>query len=232
MKSRHIRWIPIVATALLVSACAGSPEPQTMPDAEPQAAPGPDEAEREALTRLYEARSDSVLMSVNEGDVKFMQGMISHHAQALVMAGMAPTHEASPEMRILTARIINAQKDEIAVMQSWLRDRRQHAPEVEIDGLQLMVDGEKPMLMHGMLSDEQLSQLNMARGPEWDRLFLEYMIMHHEGAVMMVRELFATDGATNDDVSFKLASDIQVDQITEIRRMKLMLEEMSGGSDR
>ena len=81
-----------------------------------------------------------------------------------------------------------------------------------------------PMQMPGMLTSEQLEDLEKARGPEYDRLFLTYMIQHHEGAVTMVHELFATDGAAQDDVAFKLASDIQVDQITEIARMRRMLE--------
>ena len=190
------------------------------------------DAERDRLEELYRARADSARMNVSDADVRFMTGMISHHAQALVMSRMAPSHGASPEMRILTSRIINAQTDEIALMQSWLRDRGRHVPEVEIEGLTLLVDGERPMLMHGMLTDAQLAELDAAHGAEWDRLFLEYMILHHEGAVHMVMDLFATDGAANDDLAFKLASDIQVDQITEIRRMKLMLEAMGDDGSR
>jgi len=155
--------------------------------------------------------------------------MISHHAQALVMAALAPTHDASPQMRILTSRIINAQRDEIATMQAWLRDRGQPVPEVQIDGLELKIDGAPPMRMQGMLTDAQLRELDAARGREFDRLFLTYMIMHHQGAVSMVHDLFGTDGAGQDDLAFKLASDIQVDQITEIRRMELMLEELERG---
>ncbi len=157
-----------------------------------------------------------------------MTGMISHHAQALVMSGLAPTHGASPVMRILTSRIINAQTDEIAFMQAWLRDRQRHVPEVEVDGLTLTIDGGPAPRMHGMLSDAQMQELAAARGVEWDRVFLTYMIQHHEGAVTMVSDLFATDGAANDDIAFKMASDIQVDQRTEIRRMKGMLEEIAG----
>lgn len=160
-------------------------------------------------------------MRVSEADVRFMTGMIGHHAQALVMAGFATASNAGPQLRILTARIINAQKDEIALMQGWLADRNRPVPEVH-DGGHM----EHPMQMPGMLSQEQLDELEAARGPDYDRLFLTYMIMHHEGAVSMVHELFGTDGAAQDDVAFKLASDIQVDQITEIARMRKMLEAM------
>ena len=219
MKTRHIGHTTAFLT-LALSACAGNPAP-----GEPQQETGAD-PDIERLEELFAARADSARMNVSEADVRFMTGMISHHAQALVMAAMAPTHGASDEMKILTGRIINAQTDEIDLMQAWLRDRGRHAPEVEIDGLELLVDGRPAPRMHGMLTPEQLRRLDEARGLEWDRLFLQYMIQHHEGAVMMVTELFATDGAANDDLTFKLASDIQVDQITEIRRMKLMLEEM------
>ena len=85
------------------------------------------------------------------------------------------------------------------------------------------------MHMPGMLTQEQMRELDAGRGREFDRLFLKYMIQHHQGAVSMVHDLFATDGAGQDDLAFKLASDIQVDQITEIRRMELMLEELERG---
>jgi len=93
-------------------------------------------------------------------------------------------------------------------------------------GTTLMVDGGHAMHMPGMLTPEQIQELDDARGAEFDRLFLTYMIQHHQGAVTMVHELFAIDGAAQDEAAFKLASDIQVDQTTEINRMKLMLESL------
>ena len=171
------------------------------------------------LEALYRARQDSALMRVSDADVQFMTGMIGHHAQALVMSGFALANDAGRQIRTLTARIINAQKDEIALMQRWLLDRGRPVPEVDDTGHMAQA-----MDMPGMLSPQQLEDLEKARGPEYDRLFLTYMIQHHEGAVTMVHELFATDGAAQDDVAFKLASDIQVDQITEIARMRSMLE--------
>jgi len=161
-----------------------------------------------------------------------MTGMIAHHAQALIMADLAPTHDAGPAVRVLTARIINSQRDEIALMQRWLRQRGQPVPEVMIDGLTLMLHGvpEHHAHMPGMLTPAQMQELDRARGAEFDRLFLTGMIQHHRGAVTMVENLFATDGAAQDTDAFTLASNIQVDQRTEIARMELMLEALAGAS--
>ena len=208
----------LTAVATVSGACAGHAGPE-------ETAPQTDESAR--LEALYRARTDSARMRFSEADVDFMTGMIGHHAQALVMAGMSPTHGASPSIRTLSARIINAQKDEISVMQQWLRDRDRLVPQVEITGTNLMIHGAShAMHMPGMLTPEQLNELDQARNGEFDRLFLTYMIQHHRGAVTMVHELFATDGAAQGDLAFKLASDIQVDQITEIARMEKMLEEL------
>jgi uncharacterized protein (DUF305 family) len=180
---------------------------------------------------LYLARQDSARMRFTEADVYFVTGMISHHAQALVMSELAPTHGASPSVETLAARIINAQRDEIALMQRWLEDRGQPVPQVKIDGLILTIEMSAPTgdedhehHMPGMLTQEQLEELAAAFGPKFDRLFLTYMIQHHAGAVTMVHDLFSVDGAGQDGAVFKLASDIQVDQITEIERMTQMLD--------
>ena len=164
----------------------------------------------------------------NEADVNFMAGMISHHAQALVMAGWAPSHGASPSIQTLSARIINAQKDEIATLQNWLRDRGLPVPEAKPGPMRMKMNGvEHEMLMAGMLTDAQMKELDAARGPEFDRLFLRDMIQHHEGAVSMVKELFDTPGAAQDPSVFKLASDVSADQTTEIARMRKMLATMT-----
>ena len=196
----------------------GAPAPAARPDADRIA----------RLEAIYQARADSLLLNPHEADIHFITGMIGHHAQALVMAGFAPDNGASPAVQVLCARIINAQSDEIDIMQRWLRERGLPVPEIHIEGSTLMVHGpEHAMNMPGMISPEQLRELGEARGPDFDRLFLTYMIQHHEGAVTMVHELFATDGAAQGDFIFKIASDIQVDQATEIARMELMLEEMT-----
>jgi uncharacterized protein (DUF305 family) len=109
-------------------------------------------------------------------------------------------------------------------MQTWLRDRQLPVPEPDPAGVRMLMDGaEHHHLMPGMLTEEQMRQLDDARGPDFDRLFLTGMIQHHKGAVAMVEELFATDGAGQDNTVFKLASDINVDQTTEIARMQRML---------
>ena len=247
-----------------------------------QAQDAPSTAELEAL---YWARQDSALANYTDDDVAFMAGMIGHHAQALVMSRMAPTHGASPAVQRLAARIINAQRDEIATMQRWLTDRGHAAPQVRPDGTMAMAHNTAPgeaahdmgghgtehdsmnmdhegmnmdhegmdhgaggaamdhaamghganhgamghaMMDHsgmpGMLTDAQLAELDAARGVAFDRLFLAYMIQHHGGAIVMVDDLFGADGAAQDGATFKLASDIQVDQRTEIDRMQQMLD--------
>ncbi len=212
-------------TALLAILAAAGCSGATGNGVETAPQPTVENAEFEAL---YRARMDSAMMLFTEADVRFMTGMIGHHGQALVMAALAPTNGASSSIQTLTARIINAQKDEIATMQQWLRDRGQAVPEIQITGTTMMVHGpEYAMHMPGMLTAEQLRELEAAQGSEFDRLFLTFMIQHHEGAVTMVHELFATDGAGLDELAFKMASDIQADQTTEIARMKLMLEEMT-----
>ena len=176
------------------------------------------------LAAIAKAREDSARRPYTAADVHFMTGMIGHHAQAILMAGWAPTHGASPSVRVLCERIINAQRDEIATMQQWLRDRQQPVPEPNPMGMKMEMAGmEHTMLMPGMLTEEQLKQLDAARGKEFDRLFLTFMIQHHKGAVQMVKELFGSYGAAQDDLVFKFASDVQVDQTTEIARMERML---------
>lgn len=192
-----------------------------------------EQSDIERMEDIYWARVDSARMTFSQADVDFMIGMISHHAQALIMSRLAPENGASQQVRTLAARIINAQKDEIETMQEWLRLRGQPVPEVHIDGLNLTIhiEGYKKghgdhTNMPGMLSQEQLVELSEARGTDFDRLFLRYMIDHHKGAVVMVRKLVNTDGAAQEEDAFRLASDIQVDQITEIERMKIMLDNL------
>ncbi len=190
-----------------------------------------EEKSKKELEELFWARIDSSRMNFTQADVKFMTDMIGHHAQALIMSDLAPKNNASPAIQTLAARIINAQKDEIAIMQTWLKDRNQPVPEVHINGLMLMIHGiegghHDHMKMEGMLSQDQLVELSEAKGKEFDRLFLTYMIQHHQGAVTMVKKLISTDGAVQDEGAFRLATDINVDQITEIERMKLMLRNM------
>jgi uncharacterized protein (DUF305 family) len=212
----------ILTATLLLAACggAGKADPRSSP--EPMAG---DAAGRSAATR---ARADSVRRPYTTADVEFMSHMIAHHAQALVMAKWASTRGASSAIRILAERIINGQQDEIATMQRWLRDRGHPAPEPGTSAT-TQHDNHHPSsdtdLMPGMLTEAQMKELEQARGSEFDRLFLKYMIQHHQGAVTMVSRLFNTPGAARDQSVFKLASDVSADQTSEISRMERMLAE-------
>jgi uncharacterized protein (DUF305 family) len=164
----------------------------------------------------------------SDADVDFMAGMIPHHAQAVIMAGWAPSHDARRDVAILCERIVVGQRDEIAMMQNWLRDRGQTVPDATSTRHKMKMDGvEHDMLMPGMLTDEEMAALDRARGPEFDRLFLIGMIKHHQGAIDMVDVLFKSYGAAQDETVFKFASDVYADQSTEIDRMTEMLESVS-----
>jgi uncharacterized protein (DUF305 family) len=155
-------------------------------------------------------------------DAHFMTGMIAHHAQAVLMAGWAPSHGASASLRALCERIVVGQSDEIAVMQRWLQEHGQPVPAPDPRGL-AMPGMDHPMLMPGMLTPEQMAQLDSARGPEFDRLFLTFMIQHHRGALTMVRELVDTPGGARGPL-FQIAADVSADQTAEIDRMTRMLD--------
>ncbi|OLD97420.1 MAG: hypothetical protein AUG80_11890 [Candidatus Rokubacteria bacterium 13_1_20CM_4_68_9] len=159
----------------------------------------------------------------------FIAGMIGHHAQAIQMAGWCASHDASPSLRPLCERIVVAQKDEIAFAQRWLRERSEYVPPADPRG-HIMQGSDMPMLMPGMLTPQQMAQLDSARGREFDRLFLQYMIMHHQGAITMVQQLLATPGAAQDGPVFRFASDVNADQTTEINRMTLMLDDLKRSS--
>ena len=293
-----MRALAVCLAAAALAGCASAPPVAVAPDAPPVAseAPAAASAPEADLEALYWQRQAAARQRFTDADVAFMTGMIGHHAQALVMARLAPTHGASPAVRRLAARILNAQRDEIATMQRWLRDRGQPVPVVTEAGETRMPpdphaghampgtaepeaghdaetharhvadgtharhqadgthaahhdaaegthsmpghdmaghdmaghdDGMTPMDhagMPGMLSQAQMDELEAARGVAFDRLFLRYMIQHHGGAVTMVNALFEADGAANDEDAFKVASDVQVDQRTEIARMQQMLD--------
>lgn len=175
------------------------------------------------LSATGQARADSIRHPYTAADIRFMTDMIGHHAQAIVMAKWAPTHGASPSVQLLASRIINAQQDEIRTMQNWLRARHQPAPDPAKPMMMTMNGMEMPMLMPGMLTDEQMKELDAAHGADFDRLFLTGMIQHHGGAISMVNKLFSSYGAGQDELVFKFASDVNVDQTTEIARMQKML---------
>lgn len=196
---------------------------------------------------IARARADSLRYPYTKADIDFMSGMIHHHAQAITISRWAVSHGASPAVQRLTARIVNAQTDEIKLMQTWLQDRNQKAPVVDSTGNVTMpgmagmaghdmsmmghdmggmnMNAQGQMNMPGMLNAEQLKALDNSRGADYDKLFLTYMIQHHRGAVTMVKELFKNDGAGQDETVFKFANDVEVDQSTEIKRMMTMMLE-------
>ncbi len=279
----------VIVLLFTLSACS-SVAPLSDSPTDSEAAPDSVSSDYSDLEELYWSRIESSRMSFVRADIDFMTDMISHHSQALIMSNLAPKNDASRAVQTLASRIHNAQQDEIATMQKWLRDRNQPVPKVHIDGLMLMVtiedesgemdhglmdhglmdheamdhdrmdheamdhesmghqsgqngdkesDGEMESTDHdmsghsmnhhdmpGMLTQAQLEELAAAKGLEFDRKFLTFMIEHHLGAVFMVNELFGADGAANDNEIFDLASGIHAEQITEIERMKQMLEEL------
>lgn len=176
------------------------------------------------------ARPELVRQPYSAADVKFMAGMVPHHAQAIVMASLAPKNGASHALQLMCERMLISQRDEIAMMRTWLRDRGQTVPAPDATHHTMDHDGMKhDMLMPGMLSEEELAALRKAKGREFDRLFLIGMIKHHQGAISMVEELFASHGAAQDDQVYLFASDVQADQAAEIERMQLMLDALGGG---
>lgn len=151
-------------------------------------------------------------------DVHFMQMMIGHHAQAILMSQLVADREAGPEVRALALRIDISQRDEIRMMEEWLRERGQPVPDEE----QI-----RAMRMPGLVSAEDLARLAAARGPDFDRLFLELMIEHHLGAVSMVNDLFASPGGAQDPDLFRFATDVAADQLDEIGVMERILERLN-----
>jgi len=152
-------------------------------------------------------------------DIGFMQGMIGHHAQAIEMTALLPTRTTREDMRLLARRIELSQADEIHWMERWLQVRGKAVPDSHAH------HAHGAVLMPGMLTPEEMTRLADAAGRDFDRLFLESMIKHHEGALVMVNDLFMTDGAGQESEIFGFASDVDADQRIEIDRMTMMLRE-------
>jgi len=170
-----------------------------------------------------EQRALGIYQPYSDADIAFMTGMIPHHAQAVIMAGWAPTHGARSDVAILCERIGVGQADEIRSMQQWLSDRGLPVPDATSTRMKMKMNGvEHDMLMPGMLTDKEMAELDKAGGPEFDRLFLIGMIKHHQGAIDMVNDLFKAYGAAQDDTIYKFASDVFADQSIEIQVMHKM----------
>lgn len=223
--TRSQPWVaPTLLATLALGACGGAARKSAV------ASPQPSPSGRPNPSFIARAKADSLRHPYTGADVQFMSHMIGHHSQALVMSGWAPTHGASASVQRLAERIINAQQDEIATMQRWLRNRQQPVPEARAGGMKMTSGVEHEMLMPGMLTEPQMHQLDQAKQGEFDRRFLTFMIQHHRGAVSMVKDLFGTYGAAQDETVFKFANDVNVDQSTEIARMETMLSALSAGS--
>lgn len=158
--------------------------------------------------------------SAHPADVAFVQGMIAHHAQALEMTTLADQRTGNPGIARLAERIRASQTAEIGRMQRWLETRGR--PVASNETPEPHAPGHHP-LMPGMLSADELRRLAAAEGAEFDRLFLAYMIRHHEGALTMVADLFATEAAGQEPELFRLASEVDADQRAEIARMQRLL---------
>jgi uncharacterized protein (DUF305 family) len=191
------------------------PVPQSNPPIIQPGAPG-------ESSRVVTAEKAADLSKVQHtpADVRFMQGMIGHHAQAVEMVALLPTRTNNDDLRKLALRIEVSQADEIKMMQDWLQARGEKLPDPHAHHAQ------GAPLMPGMLTAEEMARLAEAKGPAFDRLFLEYMIKHHAGALTMVQELFSQPRAGQEADIFAFASDVDADQRMEIDRMSAMLKEL------
>jgi uncharacterized protein (DUF305 family) len=165
-----------------------------------------------------------------------MQGMIMHHAQAVEMTALIPSHTTNKDLELLGARISRSQSNEIKFMQRWLAARGQPLTTERPDMAGMDMPGGKAghamALMPGMLTPEQMEALGKAKGAEFDRLFLEGMIQHHGGALTMVKDLFARAGAGQDAEIFDFVTDVDTGQRAEIRIMQSMLDKESQESEK
>ncbi len=205
----------IAVVAIGAGSTTGGAQAQTPPVIVQPGAPG-----QPSRIVSAEAARKAPRPGVTAADVRFMQGMIGHHAQALEMTRLLDTRTESADMRKLAMRIDVSQADEIKMMEEWLTARGQPLPDPHAHHTQ------GAALMPGMLTSEEMARLAAARGVAFDRLFLEFMIKHHEGALAMVRELFSTPGAGQESEIYAFASDVDADQRMEIERMRAMLKEL------
>ncbi len=214
----YLKCVVVLLVGLTSAACKSSGA-----DNRPQAAAQPPPtliqpgAPGQASKPIGAAQAtDLSKVQYTQADVKFMQGMIGHHSQAVEMVALLKQNTSWDDMRKLGLRIEVSQEDEIKMMQTWLKMRGQALPDPHAHHT-------PGGMMPGMLTMEEMARLGAVKGPEFDRLFLEGMIKHHGGAITMVDELFATPGAGQDGDIYAFASDVVADQKMEIDRMGAML---------
>jgi uncharacterized protein (DUF305 family) len=214
-----------IGVALLLAGCgdnsaAEEPAAETAPNIVQPGAPG-----QGSQTLSAEELSKIEVPTFVDADVLFMQGMIHHHAQALRMTALVAKRAAGGEIPLLAERMDISQKSEIEQMQRWLKDRGQEAPVLHPVHHHAHGVG-AGTLMPGMLTEQQLRRLGRARGREFNRLFLTFMIHHHQGALTMVRQLYAANGGAEPE-SDAFARHVDADQRIEIARMQQLLAETS-----
>jgi uncharacterized protein (DUF305 family) len=224
---RRRSFVAVVAALGLLAGCtSGETDAEAAGDGPRVLQAGaPGEPSRELTPE--EAEALDLEIEHTEADVAFIQGMIPHHVQALRMTRLVPDRTSREDVPLFAERIDLSQEDEIDVMRRWLEARDEEVPSLgaghDMDDMAGMeMDGE---LMPGMLTEEELLELEAASGEEFDRLFLEAMIRHHLGAMQMVEELYAQDGGQEPEIS-RLANHIYSDQSIEISRAQGMLAEM------
>jgi uncharacterized protein (DUF305 family) len=211
----RIRIAAILLTAAAGASCRSAAPADARPQITQPGAPG-------QPSKVIGAAQASDLSQVQYtgADIKFMQGMIGHHAQALEMVTLLKANSRDEDMKKLALRIELSQDDEIQMMQRWLQARGQQVPNRNA----MHMHG--ATLMPGMLTPDEMEHLAAAKGPAFDRLFLEGMIKHHGGALTMVEELLSTPGAAQESEVFAFVSDVEADQRMEIDRMGAMLTMM------
>lgn len=213
------RKIAIAALAVLLAAIPAAAQQNDQPVIVQPGPPG-------APSKVLPANTRAVLPPTSKKDVEFMQGMIMHHAQAVEMVSFIESNTKNKKLRLLGSRIGLSQADEMAFMKRWLAVRGQSE---SMPGTMMMSDGmemtsHSTVTMPGMLTTAQMIELKVATGAEFDRLFLKGMIQHHNGALIMVKELFESGGTGQDAELFTFASDVDSGQRAEIRAMEAMLD--------
>jgi len=211
-----VLWGPLIAFFLAAPVCAQQAGAAAPVVVQPGAPGSPSKTLPPSTTGTLPPRSIA--------DVRFMQGMIMHHAQAVVMTALVASHTENPELQLLAAKISRSQTDEIRFMKRWLVARGEPVSMAMPGMPEMDMSGHAMPLMPGMLTAEQMEALGKARGSSFDRLFLSGMIQHHNGALTMVKDLFDTAGAGQDAEMFDFATDADNTQRAEIKIMHSMLQ--------
>jgi uncharacterized protein (DUF305 family) len=217
MRGFRLGALAVALTCLTAESCAARRDTAPGLKKAPIVQPGAPGEPARVITAEEAAAVPRVQHSA--ADVRFMQGMIAHHTQAIEMTALRGDRSTSEDLRLMALRIELSQADEIQAMQEWLKRRGAPLPDPHAH------HGDHAALMPGMLTAEEMSRLARAKGAEFERLFLELMIKHHEGALVMVEDLFATPGSGQESEVFAFASDVVDDQRIEIDRMAAMLKE-------